>query len=339
MKHFRSEHAFEKYKPHVSWRKKILRLFRKKQYSVAAPNQSLHYKSNPFKAERRQKQRSPKLKLIILLILLISWAACLAYLPYFRINKVNYFGLENNTRAELDQVVFQNYLNKKSRLPLNNYFFVDEGSISKDLYNILSLESVRVTKVFPNELNIEVKEKISSIIYDNGKKYFLLDSEGTAIKYLTDVEAGEFLKETVTTSLSISFTSSTTSTPIITTSSVKHAPNYEKIRKLFGRYPLIYDRRNLEIELKKSGILPTEFITSAITWQRELAEQGRTAPKFFVLDDVNAGMVIDTKESWSIIFQPKNNLDAQIDTFKQILPTIKPKEYIDLRFGEKVYWK
>ena len=41
MKHFRSEYAFQKYKPHVSWRKKLLRFFRKKEYVIASSHFNL----------------------------------------------------------------------------------------------------------------------------------------------------------------------------------------------------------------------------------------------------------------------------------------------------------
>ena len=327
MKHFRSEYAFQKYKPQLSWRKKLLRFFRKKQYTVQTSHDSFHYKSNPFK--QHKKPVKIKIKLIIFITLLTMWTVGLAYIPYFKVNKIAYSGLKNTTKNELDQFIYENFLNKKSVLPLSNYFFINTGKISGDLFKKFAFESVEIIKTFPNQLNISIKEKISSIIYDNGKKYFLLDSGGTVIKHLKDVEPYEITQKNVSSSTSSFLSVSTT----------EHTPDYKKINKSFGDYPIVYDRRGLDVEIKQGEILPSEHIAAIIAWHKTLAEQGIAHLKFFVLDNLNSGVTIDTTDSWDILFQPKNNNEAQINTLKEILPTIKPQEYVDLRYGEKVYWK
>ena len=116
MKHFRSEHAFEKYRPHLSWRQKIARFFRKKQYNAVPIAQPTHYKTNPFK--QKKDVGTSKFKLILLVIVLSFWVACLAYIPYFKINKITYSGLENNTEAELGNIIYPNYLNPLNHHPL-----------------------------------------------------------------------------------------------------------------------------------------------------------------------------------------------------------------------------
>ena len=336
MKHFRSEYAFQKYKPHLSWRKRILRFFRKKQYTVSSPQDSFHYKTNPFKVHK--KPNKIKVKLIIFIIFIAAWTICLAYIPYFKINKIDYSGLNNTTKNELDEFIYANFLNKKSILPLNDYFFINTGKISGDLYEKFAFETVEVTKIFPNRLNVNIKEKISSVIYDNGRKYFLLDSGGTAIKYLKDVEPYEMTQEIVSSSVDMLNNASISST-LASTSSVEHTPDYKKINKLFGNYPIVYDRRNFDVEVKQEGVLPSEHIAAVIAWHKAFTEQGIARLKFFTLDNLSSGVAIDTTDPWDILFQPKNNNGAQINTLKEILPTIKPQEYVDLRYGEKVYWK
>lgn len=336
MKHFRSEYAFKKHKPHVSLRKRILRFFRKKQYVVPTTKDSFHYKTNPFKIHK--KPRKIKVKLILFVIFLLAWVVSLAYIPYFKINKVNYSGLNNLTKTELDEVVYGDFLNKKSILPVNNYFFIDPDKISKELYKKFALEGVEVKKVFPHELNINIKEKISSIIYDNGKKYFLLDAGGVAIKYLKDVEPYEITEKI--TSTSVNMLSLNATSTVLNTSTVEHTPDYKKINQTFGNYPIVYDRRGFDVEVKQENVLPSEHIVAIITWYKAFNEQeGIGSPKFFVLDNLNSGIDIDTSNAWNILFQPKNDITIQINNLKNIIPTIKPQEYVDLRFGEKVYWK
>lgn len=339
MKHFRSEYAFKKHKPHESWRKRVLRFFRKKQYIVPTNQDTFHYKTNPFKVHK--KPRKIKIRLIIFAVFLLAWTICLAYIPYFRITKINYFGLTNTAKSELDEFIYGKFLNKKSILPLNNYFFINKDKISGNLYERFSFENVEVIKTFPNQLDVNIKEKISSVIYDNGKKYFLLDSGGTVIKYLKDVEPYELLQTTSSASVDIFVqnTTSTTSSPIMSNLDIKHVPDYKKVYQSFGAYPIVYDKRGLEVEVKQENILPAEHIAAVIAWYKTLTEQGIANPKFFTLDNLNSGIAVDTDKSWVILFQPKNNTDTQISTLKEILHTIKPQEKIDLRFGEKVYWK
>ena len=335
MKHFRSEYAFQKYKPHLSWRKRMARFFKKKQYIVPTPADSFGYKANPFKTPKKSIRK--KVMFFIFPALLAFWIACLAYIPYFKVNKTVYLGLNNTGRNEMDSFIYENFLHKKSWLPADNYFFINTEKIRRELNKKFAFETVAVIKKFPHELIIDVKEKISSIIYDNGKKYFLLDSGGTVIKYLKDVEPGEFTLKIITTSVDTLLSGTATTT--LSTSTLKHAPDYRKITKLFGVYPIIYDERGLAVETRQENILPPEHISAIIAWYKALTEQGIATPNFFVANNLNSGIVIKTDKPWDILFQPKNNNDSQIIALKEILPTIKPQEYIDLRFGEKVYWK
>lgn len=340
MKHMHSERAFEKYKPHISWRKKLSLFFARKQQKNITPIETgPHYKINPFKQRRAEKRRTgPSIKVLSFFIVASFWLACLLYIPYFHIQKIEYSGLKNNTKQELDSFIYTNYINKKGVLPWGNYFFITESKLTKDLLDNFSFETVVVKKTFPHKISVDVIEKISSVIYDNGKKYFLLDQQGTVIKFLTDVEPTEITKKQNIVLLSTSTTDSVSST-FFSTTSITHTPNIGKITKQFGDYPIIYDSRNIEVEKNSANILPSQYITATIEWYNELSQRGSITPEFFVIDNLNAGATINTDQNWDIFIQPRNNTASQIDTFKKILSSIKPKSYIDLRFGEKVYWK
>lgn len=341
MKHFRSEHAFIKYKPEENWRKMLSRIFRKKQRAVPISDLPSHYKSNPYRTHNQPRPPRTKLKLFLLAIILLGWISSLAYTSYFKITKIDYFGLENLSRSEMDNFIYPKYLSRTEWLPTNNYFFINTKKLETDLVDVFSLEHATVTKHFPHKLIIDIKEKTPALIYDNGKKYFLLDIEGTAVKYLADVGQDELKTVAGLPSVPLLTNTSTpaTTSPLEFASTIEHTPNYQKITRLFGQYPIVYDRRNLEITEKQTGLLSPEYITTITTWHKELSEQGSAKPKFFVFDNLNSGMIIDTTQSWDIIFQPKNSTEEQINILRGILSTIKPKAYIDLRFGEKVYWK
>ncbi|HSR88964.1 MAG TPA: hypothetical protein VLK22_01000 [Candidatus Udaeobacter sp.] len=336
MKKIRSEYAFEKHKPYTSWKENFFRIFKRKKTINAAPQDKFHYKSNPYRETK--KISGTKIKITILIIILVGWMAYLAYASYFKINKINYFGLNITTKDEMDKFIFENYLNKKSFLSLNNYFLVDAAEMEQGLYQKFPFETIKITKVFPNQINIEVKEKISSIIYDNGKKYFLLDSSGMATKFLQDVQPYE-VSQKINTSTVISLAALNNTSTQLASTTFEHTPDYKKINKLFGDYPLVYDKRGLEVAEKQEHILPPEQIAAIISWFKTNKQDRVVGIEFFTLDDLYSGISIETASPWKIIFQPANSVDSQINVLKQTLSTIKPKEYIDLRFGEKVYWK
>ncbi len=343
MKHFRSEKAFAKYRPEESLRKKISRIFKSRQRIIPVSDLPSHYKANPFKPKNQTKPSRAKLKLFIFFIVIITWLLCLAFTPYFKIKKILYFNLGSTPRSEVDSFIRNEYLKQKGWLPKDNYFFVDSAQLANSIADHFSLESVIIEKKFPSELHVEVKEKTSAVVYDNAKKYYLLDKEGTIIRELADVEPNE-LKQAETNpvfTLATSSTPDTVSTTVVTSSkpSYKHTPNNEKIKKYFSDYPIIYDKREIEIQDKKQNILPTSVIDAAILWQKEFTQQGRLRPKFFIFENINSGVTITTGESWEILIQPSSDAAAQITVLKELLTTAKPKEYIDLRFGEKIYWK
>lgn len=336
MKKFRSEYAFQKHKPQLSRKEKFLQIFKKKKIISAQVQDKFHYKSNPFRpAKETDKTR---IKTIVLAILLAAWLVCLVYIPYFKVNKINYSGLNLTTKDELDQFIYDNFLNKKSILPLNNYFFINTEKMAGELNKKFAFETAAITKVFPNQINVAVKEKTSSVIYDNGKKYFLLDSAGTVTKFLKDVEPYEVLQKSATDTV-ISLLTMSSSTTTLNTSTFEHIPDYKKLNKLFGNYPLIYDKRGLDVDINQEHVLPTSHIEAVMIWFKDIGEQGGVGVKFFTLDDTYSGIAVKTTNPWQILFQPTNNSEDQINVFKQILPTIKPQQYIDLRFGKKVYWK
>ena len=345
MKHFRSERAFQKYKPEESWQKKFARFFRKKQRVISISEEPSHRLSNPYKPHNRPKAKTGKFTPILLFILIIGWIFCLAYTPYFKIKKVLYIHLTNTSKAELENFINSNYLQRQSWLPVSNYFFISPQRLAQDIKKHFSLEDAEVTKVFPDQLQVEVKEKVSVLIYDNGKKYFLLDKEGRVIKSIANVEENELKTQTAPLFDQFTETSSSspenipTSTIIMTSTIVEHTPNNSTIKQFFSKYPLVYDRRGVDVSEKQTGILPADYIAAILAWNTHLVEQGKIRPKFFLLDNLNSGMIINTNQPWYIIFQPKNNIENQIMIFDELLPTIKPKAYIDLRFGEKIYWK
>lgn len=287
-----------------------------------------------------QKKESRKYPLIFFLFLffLLLWTGLMFYLPYFKITKITYYGLQVIQREEIDSFLKDKFFRGGGILPAGNYFLTSAGKISKALSERYSLQSIEVKKVFPDELLIDVEEKPAALIYDNGREYFLLDNTGTAVKFLGAVAAEENKIEIAgAASLVLPGTSSTSFTP--TSSLVLHTPDYRGAKEKYGNFPVLFDERSLDIKEKQNNIIDPKIIAGINIWQERCEKEGIGPIKYYSLKDPLAGIKAHGQKNLLIYFQPEKDIPIQIENLKIILRDYNPTDHIDLRFGERLYWK
>lgn len=311
-------------------------LFKRKKRVSIHTSDPLPSRNNPFK--KRQTRRAGvgwALKYLLLPAILLAWVALIIYLPYFRITKINYLGLKIIKKEEIEQEIKEKLFESRLPIPKNNYFLINEEGMAEHLKTKFGFNSVVVKKNFPHHLLIDVEEKISSIIYDNGEQYFLLDQTGAVLKVLGRVEEREF-----TTELVVATSTSAVSTTVSTTSTRRvHTPNDRRVKTEFGEYPIAYDLRHPTTTEQKTNVLPEPLIQNIISIYN-LIEKGKIARiKHVSFAEPAAGLTVFTNQPWQIRLHPYNDLQEQINNVKIILKDNKPSEYMDVRFRDRVFWK
>lgn len=343
------------------------------------PNRIMNINNNThghsqYKYQKKQTSRNWK-KIFIysfLFILLTVWLVLMLYLPYFRIKNVEYKGLKIIEMNEISEYVNNEFLNGVI-VPKNNYFLLNAKSIERDLLQKYGVEEIKVSKIFPQKLLIEIKEKISTIIYYNGNNYYLLDRNGEIIKKINllngieteiyedeefidmNIESENNQEATSTANMMITASSSTepfspSTTPGQITNSfssststtvVISAPEWRKLARDYEDIPIFWDRNNLSEYDEKEFIIKNEIIVFIIEWDKILKEEGIGDARFFETDNLASGMALTLDKPWKIFIQPNNSLENQIANLKIILSSrnTNPREYIDLRFNERVFWK
>lgn len=262
------------------------------------------------------------------------------YHPFFRIKTVEVQGLQRVNETEFKNAVlgiinYQRFL----VLPGGNYFLADLKELNNILRERFPLADIITRKVFPDTLNIQVEEKISTIIYDNGKKYNYLDTEGKIVQILRQVGEDEWQEKKQTATSTDAFGKEISEIKIIERT---HRPPVKKVVAEMGDYPILYDERGTEGEIN-SVVLSVDIVQGIISWFNFINK--RTDIPFgyvFIASDGGEGQIV-TLESWRL----KVNLRADWEKqFSELLYLLQNKKinrsglnYIDLRFPGKVFWQ
>lgn len=306
------------------------------RYAEAAffgkPHLSSRHKALPIFTKR-------SLVSFTILALLTAWFGLMFYLPYFNVKISRITGLKSIKYDDIKNIA-QTYLNGKSYVFLNNknYFVTSENILKDQIIQKFYLEDIKITKTFPNSLSIDLQEKISSIIYDNGQQYVLLDQNGTVVQVLKDCTT-----ECITTPAAISPTTTdqmaaSTTEPVATPK--KHTPKYDSFALEYLDVPIFYDSRNQSVTPGKENILPKDLIKKIL----EINNRVRKTEKgfsvlYYQYDGEGSEVKAYTDKPYSINFNVGNDLDNQFANIKTVLKDNRPAEYIDVRYNTRVFWK
>ena len=314
MRYYQSPNSYRSNQPKRGlW----FRLFGQKKRKIVTPETTRY--NNPYLKNKKKSWRIPY-TLIGCLLIFFGWVSLIIWLPYFKINNIT---VQSQKIIKSEEVILlvSDFIEPKYYWPKNNYFLVNQKKIADLLMGKFVLQGVDVQKTFPNTINITLQEKISSIIYDDGHDYYLLDQSGSILRQIAG--AGE--------SVAVSTSTSPTSTP-------EHSPDLVFLKKEYGSYPIIYDLRKNE-ELDQTSILfPNNFIKGVIEFYNSFKQAKLGTIKYGVLDE-SGKLTILIDKPWIIYMQPTHDIREQIENLSIITKQSKPTEYIDVRFGERVYWK
>lgn len=121
-------------------------------------------------------------KYILATILVILSIYLLTHLSYFNITKLN---ITNTEGKELTYVTNDYIINNFNKQKDKNYFLYNIDTLETDLKKDNSyLEEAIVSKTFPNQLDIVIKERVPKLVLNNQNKCMLLSDTG----YTLDIQ-------------------------------------------------------------------------------------------------------------------------------------------------------
>ncbi len=265
-------------------------------------------KVNPFIENEGRRWRN-KIKIYGLIASLFLFIIIIVFHPFFQIRKISLIGLqripESEFRANVEGIInCRHWL----ILPGKNYFLVDTGELNSILKEKFPLETIVIKKIFPHNLEIQIEEKISTIIYDNGKKYYYLDANGKILEILRQASENEQL-------------------------------DAESVKKEMGDYPIIYEKDGSSGSVNDQ-ILDKNTAFGIIQWFNLINKRTSLRLEYITMEGGKAGEgLIKTRRELEIKVRLDKDVENQFAKLQYLLKEKQNLNYIDLRFLDRVYWR
>lgn len=271
-------------------------------------NQQKHYAShsheNPY---FRRHVGEGYTRLILLLIascvLLFIFFSFLFAHPFFNITSVSIKGTQHIDRNALASNVKQ-FVGKRKLFFFHeqNRFLFDANEFVSALYEQFTFRDVQIRRK-GSHVDISVVERTSQLIWSTQSSLYVVDLDGIVIRTLTDEEAAQL--------------------------------------KNIGM-PFFVDRNDVKVQIGQHVLTKTE-IEESFRFHEHLRAQhiDFTQTEFDRLAGKWVGVL--TREGYRILFDTSTDIDVQAQrldlVLKQKIKDVTKLEYIDLRFGDHVYFK
>ena len=274
---------------------------------------------NPFFLKKQKGRRNFWAKFVIpaaVLILIIG----LYYLnasDSLRIKNIEITGNEHISQAQIKSLILAQMA--KSRFLVfsqNNILFFNKRQVKNELAKNYFFSELKIQKKYFQTLAVAVKEKTVRVIWSGSESKYYLDLTGQVLEKAEDyivsqTEAGD--------------------TDLVRTQAV------------FSRYPLILDKSNAPISIGQKAV-DEKLIDFVISLTEFLKKNGDFNISHYVLENPQSqDITLITDEGWEARFKIAEPVKTQggmlLVVLVQKIKDRKTLQYIDLRFGEKVFYQ
>ncbi len=275
-----------------------------------------HKYANPFfpknKHYRKDKAAFTFRKILLIAVIfltIIGWLYLFLFSKYFRISRIEISGDGKAAEAAVrDSLKF--FFKSRSWLlfPKNNIYIFPAKEAENLFKEQLLLQEIKIIKIYPAALRVEFKTKKPALKLNTEKWIYILNITGEIIeKKQKDASAS---------------------------STVKFEDDDLPI--------ILGDTEDLNVASKAIKEELAQFIVAVA---KALPEQtGVAISEFSSVADSPSSLNVKTEEGWNVVFNIRINVQEQIKKLamvlkEQTLQNRKNLNYIDLRFGDRIFYK
>lgn len=289
------------------------RVFHRKQYkNPFYPNKKV---GSPL-PKKDFKIRFPK---FIYLIIVVAFLFVFSYVDIFQIDNVEVSGTERINPDEIENLIYnQTDARRYVVFGQGSIFFFSKRQARQIIEDNFLLDKVKIKKSYFKTIKVEVTEKQSGLGWISGDTQHYLDLEGLALR---EIElGGGFVVE-------------------------QSGENTDVIRSELssGDFPVIYDKSNGEVLIGQL-VTTKELVNFVLSLFDELSVVADFEISHFTIErPFSREVTLVTKEDWEARFKIDEDPIIQggilVSVLQQKIRDRSNLEYVDLRFGEKVFYK
>lgn len=298
-----------------SWKRELTPTKKRGQGIIKFFKAIIPTKSKPTKDIILRNRPNSKKKQRVWIILGIVALGLLVYGAVW-LNTRNFLMLKNIIVATTDSGtqdvgIIQDIIKKQWQekrfglIPQNFYFAFNTGEAIKNIRAILAVEDIQIQTFFPSVVRVELKQLPAKVIATAGARFYAVSARGDILKELTDM---------------------------------KTAPN---------AYPNVFFAAETNFTIGQNIIKEQviDFLARAHLAMSQLT-LAKLADHWEYVDGPRPEVNLKTKEGFIIKFDPFDKPEDEIQNVElfltQQLKTLelrKGLEYIDARFGNKIFYK
>lgn len=268
--------------------------------------------ANPFFEKKRKSVQTGPLfdflrKIRIASLIILGASACLAafalYSGFFTIKDIEINGGGRINQDEVRQIVNDQINSSYIKiLPQKNILIFSKDRLKASLESLYSFNSLEIIKKYPKKIQINFKEKTYAFIFKEDGKFYYADEAGSIIEEVSPLEITNKAYPTIDNQ----------SSQKIANKAITLNPDY--IRFSLALYP----------EMKKHE---DQFKVTEI-----------------IFDDDQKTVKVALENAPRVFFNTESDIGEQIKKLliikqEKLKDDFMKKEYIDLRYGDSVYYK
>ncbi len=271
---------------------------------------------NPFFPQIKTKGR----KVFLFVFLAVVFFVGLIFLnsSLFAITKIEVRGNQTVDTAEIKNIILK-------QLEENRFFvfsqkgliFFSKAAAKEALSKEYFFDQLKIRKRPFHSLIIEISEKESAVILLTNNFRYYLDENGVALR---EVKNDDLLIE-------------------------KTQTGTEVVRQNISipGFIAVYDKSNAPVIIGQEAV-PKPTANFIFSLNETLQERADFQIAYYTMDKTTSEQLnLTTVEGWQVYFKTTDNLESQVSrlftTLNQKAGERQQLQYIDLRFGEKVFYK
>ncbi|MFH1565271.1 MAG: hypothetical protein ABIC82_05530 [bacterium] len=288
--------------------------------------------NNPFFGKPKTLNLKPYLYFLLFSAIIVASSYFFLVFDYWKINSVT---IETQNQAYRDKVqdIIDDALNSKVLKVLNgsNYFLFNPQIIKEKIENELLVKNLEIQKKIPNKIIVNFSEINPSYIWIQGGKFYNVDENDVVLDEIISVQK------------------QITDDANAAEDEIKNEFDLEKIKKFLQnsdadlKLPIIYNESDGAIKSREFIDNKEVFQTISDLNLKITQKVGVSIILYKINTDNFKNIEVITEHGWKIFFNPDADLVQQCENLYSLMEkTFKetePSEYIDLRYGNKVYYK